>query len=203
MKLSEIADVVVRIETGRSPKTLERQASGDEPGILKVSAVSWGRFDPTAAKAVSSQVELNSYHTVRCGDFLISRANTLDLVGAVAIAEANYSNRYLSDKILRLVLNTDEIEPEYLLYAMRIDRSRRHLQRSASGTSDSMRNISQAAILKTQIALPALAEQRRIAASIRQRLVACEQVKQALTQQMADVGLLPQRILAAAFDVAD
>jgi type I restriction enzyme S subunit len=203
MKLSEVGDVVLRIETGRSPQTLERPASDNEPGILKVSAVSWGRFDPTAAKAVAGHVELLEAHTVRCGDLLISRANTLELVGAVAIAEASYSNRFLSDKILRLVLNLEIVDSAYLLYAMRSDQSRRHLQRSASGTSDSMRNVSQSAILKTPIPLPSLADQRRIAGSIRKKLDACEQVRRALAVQMTEVGALPQRILAAAFGEAD
>jgi hypothetical protein len=35
-----LGDVVRSIETGRSPKTLERVATPEEPGILKVSAVS-------------------------------------------------------------------------------------------------------------------------------------------------------------------
>ena len=203
MKLTEVGDVVVRVETGRSPKTLERPATHDEPGVLKVSAVSWGRFDPMAAKAVSADVFLESAHSVRCGDFLISRANTLDLVGAVAIADANYSNRYLSDKILRLILLTAAVEPSYLLHAMRSERARRHLRRNASGTSDSMRNISQSVILRTLIPLPDIAEQRRIATSIDERLAECHRIKQALSKQMADVDVLRQRILAAAFGEAD
>ncbi len=199
MKLHTVGDVVLRIEAGKSPKTLERPPGADEPGVLKVSAVSWGRFDPDAAKAVSDTTVLNLAHSVKSGDVLISRANTLDLVGAVAMAEASYSNRYLSDKILRLVLNLDAVVPEFLLYAMRSERARRHLRRNASGASDSMRNIGQPAILRTPIPLPSLAEQRLIAASIRTQLELTESIRQGLAQQLADVDRLPRRILANAF----
>lgn len=144
MRTQPLGDVVIRIEAGASPKTLERPAESNERGVLKVSAVSWGQFDPSAAKAVDGTVELRAAHSIRCGDLLISRANTLDLVGAVAMSNANYSNRYLSDKTLRLVLDPARADPEYVLYAMRTSRARQHIRRNASGASDSMRNVGQA-----------------------------------------------------------
>lgn len=197
--MNTVGDVVVRVEAGRSPKTLERLAAPDEPGVLKVSAVSWGYFDPTAAKAVSADTDLHPLHAVRCGDFLISRANTIELVGAVAIAEATHSNRYLSDKILRLILDRSVINAEYLLYAMRTQRARQHIQRNASGASDSMRNIGQAAILSTPIPVPSLDRQVELARSVRAQFELAKEVVRGLRDQLTDAERLPQRILAAAF----
>lgn len=197
--MKKVGDVVLGIEAGRSPKTLERIASPSEPGVLKVSAVSWGHFDPTAAKAVSADTDLLPHHSVRCGDFLISRANTIELVGAVAIAEATHSNRYLSDKILRLVLDRESVHPEYLLYAMRTQRARQHIERNASGASHSMRNIGQAAILSTPIPIPTLERQVELARGIRAQFELAYNIVRGLKDQLADAERLPQRILAAAF----
>jgi len=155
-----LGDVVRLIETGRSPKTLEREAAPNEPGVLKVSAVSWGRFDPAAAKAMPESFAAPESHRVRHGDFIVSRANTIELTGAVAISEQNYPNRYLSDKLLRLVLDDSRVIPEFLMYAMRGPRARRHIERFASGTSDSMRNIAQDALLRTPLTLPPIGAQQ-------------------------------------------
>jgi type I restriction enzyme S subunit len=197
--MKTVGDVVLGIEAGRSPKTLERTAAPHERGVLKVSAVSWGYFDHTAAKAVSAEVDLYAQHSVQSGDFLISRANTIELVGAVAIAEATHTNRFLSDKILRLVLDRKAVDPEYLLYAMRTQRARQHIQRNASGASDSMRNIGQSAILSTPIPLPAMDKQVETARAIRAQFKLANDVVCGLRQQLVDAERLPQRILAAAF----
>jgi type I restriction enzyme, S subunit len=86
------------------------------------------------------------------------------LVGAVAIAKEDHPNLILSDKTLRLNLKLDLKDPVYLMYWLRTKDARQHLESHATGTSGSMRNISQENIRSTPIPLPSIAEQRRIAA---------------------------------------
>jgi restriction endonuclease S subunit len=194
-----LGDVVRQIEAGRSPKTLERDAAPDEPGVLKVSAVSWGSFNPAAAKAMPATFTVPESHKVRRGDFIVSRANTAELTGAVAIADADYLNRFLSDKLLRLVLDNDRVVPEYLLFALRAPSARAHIERSASGTSDSMRNIAQDALLKTPIVLPDLEVQRRLAARLRDAAAAASHALSALLRQAVDTSRLTLALLRSHF----
>lgn len=196
---ARLADIVLGIETGRSPKTLERTATPDEPGILKVSAVSWGHFDPQAAKAMPQDFVGMPAHQVRCGDFIVSRANTPALTGAVAIAQANHPNRYLSDKLLRLVLNEKKVHPQYLLHALRAPLARKHIESSASGTSDSMRNIAQDALLQTPVPLPTVAEQIEITSRLDAAFSAIGEAKRAGDDQDDAAGKLTAAFMREVF----
>jgi type I restriction enzyme S subunit len=196
---TKLADVVLGIETGRSPKTLERTALPSEPGILKVSAVSWGQFNAQAAKAMPEDFVGTPAHQVRRGDFIVSRANTPALTGAVAIAQVDHPNRYLSDKLLRLVLDRDKVHPPYLLHALRAPLARKHIESNASGTSDSMRNIAQDALLQTPVPLPGLAQQIRITSRLDEAFASIGCAKQAADDQDDAAGRLATAFLRTAF----
>jgi type I restriction enzyme, S subunit len=159
-----LGEVVARIEAGRSPKTLERPAQPGECGVLKVSAVTLGEFRPAENKAFLADHKPADCSSVRKGDLLFSRANTTELVGAVATPDRDYPNLYLSDKTLRIVPAGGEIEPRYLVHLLRAGVSREYLESVATGTSGSMRNVSQQKLLAMRVPVPPLPEQRRIAA---------------------------------------
>jgi type I restriction enzyme S subunit len=190
-----LGDLLLGIESGKSIQTKERLATVHELGVLKVSAVSWGEFRPSEAKAVDSDYKPQEHHAVYAGDVLISRANTVELVGAVVRADRDYPNRLLSDKTLRLVLDEKRCDPNYVVQALRLPNSRAYIEANATGTSDSMRNISQDTIRAVPIPLPSLSEQRRIAASIRARLAPIDVARQGLKRQLGDLGALPSSIV--------
>lgn len=159
-----LGNVLLRIESGKSIAAESRPAVGAEYGVLKVSAVTWGKFRPEENKAFFSGHVPDSTITLRAGDLLISRANTTELVGAVAIVEHDYPCLALSDKTLRLIPRPDRGDARYLMYALRRKSVREYFEGRATGTSGSMRNISQGTILGARIPLPPLPEQKRIAA---------------------------------------
>jgi type I restriction enzyme S subunit len=101
---TSLDELLLGIEAGESPKAEGRPAGPHEQGVLKVSAVSWGRFNPQENKALPAGYPLDSALTVRAGDLLLSRANTVELVGAVVLVEKDHPNLMLSDKTLRLAL---------------------------------------------------------------------------------------------------
>jgi type I restriction enzyme S subunit len=72
---------------------------------------------------------------------LITRANTYDLVGAVVLVACDYSNLMLPDKILRLRLNRNFVDPRFLVHALRSQAVREHFETEATGTSDSIIDI--------------------------------------------------------------
>ena len=160
---STLGDVLLDIQAGKSFQTAEVLARPDELGVLKVSAVTWSNFQPDEAKALNGEYMPNANHRVRKGDLLISRANTKEFVGAVVLVDRDYPFRLLSDKTLRLVIDESRASKEYLLFALRAPKARKHIEHYATGTSDSMRNIAQGVITSVPIELPSLHDQRRIA----------------------------------------
>ena len=191
----ELGEVLRAIQAGKSFQTAEVLARPEELGVLKVSAVTWSDFRPTEAKALVGPYEPEESHTVKAGDFLISRANTKELVGAVVLVERDHPLRLLSDKTLRLVMDETRVLKEYLLFALRSPTAREHIEHFATGTSDSMRNISQGVIESIPIPLPDLNSQRRIAFELKAELAEIEVARQAAEMQFAEIASLANSII--------
>lgn len=194
-----LGQVLNGFQTGKSFQTAEVLARPDELGVLKVSAVSWTQFQADQAKALKGEYTPAESHRIKQGDLLISRANTRELVGAVVLVERDHPMRLLSDKTLRLMVNENSADKDYLLFALRTELAREHIELYATGSSDSMRNISQDVIASTPILLPSLDEQRRIAAHLKAQLAEAEAIAQAASAQLVEIERLPQKLLAQAF----
>jgi type I restriction enzyme S subunit len=156
-----LRDIVRRIEAGKSVRAEGRSATPEEWGVIKVSAMSWGKFLENENKAITDPALVNPRYEIKPGDVLISRANTVELVGASVHVERTRPRLLLSDKSLRLVPR-DGIDKAWLNLSLRSPQSRAQFARDATGTSDSMRNLSQAKILATTVTVPPLDEQLEV-----------------------------------------
>ncbi len=192
--------ILNEIQTGKSFLTAEVLARPDELGVLKVSAVSWAQFRADQAKALKGEYAPAENHRVKQDDLLISRANTRELVGAVVLVERDYPMRLLSDKTLRLVVDESRANKDYLLLALRTELAREHIELYATGTSDSMRNISQDVIASIPILLPPLDDQRHIVARLKSQLDETDNMAQSVTAQLAEIERLPQHLLSQTFN---
>jgi len=160
-----LGDVLLDIQAGKSPSALKRPKQENEWGVLKVSACSWGRFLPYENKALPADIDPVIDCEVHVGDFLISRANTQELVARSVVVERTPPRLMLSDKTLRVRPATGP-SVRYLNLANLSVASREHYEAEATGTSASMRNVGQGAIWNAPVALPPLAEQHRIVARV-------------------------------------
>jgi type I restriction enzyme S subunit len=131
--------------------------------ILKVSAVTWNDYDPDESKPVPRDYEAPSHHYVRAGDLLFSRANTTELVGAVAYVFNTPPNRLLPDKIWRFVFGGKAVEPLYVWQLFLQKSIRDEIGRRATGTSGSMKNISMERVLDIEVPLPPIHLQQQFA----------------------------------------
>jgi len=162
-EVTRLGDVLASIDAGVSPQALARPAQQNELGVLKVSAVTWNEFRPFENKALTEDFDATDCPRVQRGDLLLSRANTVELIAAPVIADNDYPNLLLSDKTLRLVPKSNIGYAPYLLRVLRTKAARQYSESHATGTSGSMRNVSQETIRGCPIMLPPLPEQRRIA----------------------------------------
>ncbi len=124
--------------------------------------MTWGQFDEGENKAVPEGREVNPAYEIQAGDILVSRANTRSYVGAPVLVGNTRPRLLLSDKSLRLVPG-ESINKRWLVHFLSSPAARDFVSETATGTKDSMRNISQQALLKMPMAVPPLAEQLRIA----------------------------------------
>lgn len=106
-----LAELLFGIEAGKSFKCDERPPQTGEVGVVKVSAVSWGEYQEQESKTCLDVARVNPALFIRSGDFLFSRANTQELVGACVIARQSKLNVMLSDKILRFRFADGAMKP--------------------------------------------------------------------------------------------
>ncbi|MCR6687385.1 hypothetical protein [Pseudoxanthomonas sp.] len=145
------------IEAGKSFKCEERPPKDHEVGVAKVSAVSWGEYDEEESKTCHEKDLVNPDLFVTDGDFLFSRANTIELVGACVIAKRVTKRVMLSDKILRLVLIDADVS-NWLLALLRSPFGRTQIRQLSSGNQESMRNIGQERLRQIAVPLPPSSE---------------------------------------------
>jgi type I restriction enzyme S subunit len=168
-----LGDIVDSSEAGWSPQCENRPCSGGEWGVLKVSAVSWGKFDPNENKALPSHLEARSRWSVKNGYFLISRANTAELVARSVVVVQDHPRLLMSDKIIRVNFKKNA-DPNYFNLVNNSPFSREYYARVAGGTSSSMKNVSRQQILALPVAIPPLVEQHRIVAKVEQLMALCD-----------------------------
>jgi type I restriction enzyme S subunit len=161
--MEPLGDVLLSIQAGISPDVQDIRATPGEWAVLKVSAVQAEGLKSSENKAVSDPSLFNPNIEVQHEDLLITRANTDDLIGIACIARNPPSRLMLCDKTLRLIVNPDKAIPDYVCHALAWETVRNDIRTKASGTSGSMKNISQESIRTLKIPLPGLDVQLRIA----------------------------------------
>jgi type I restriction enzyme S subunit len=194
------SDLISHSDAGVSPKTEGFPKSGNAWGVLKVSAVSWDKFNPDENKQLLPGATFPESAQVHIGDFLISRANTSELLAKCVIVEDQPKNIILSDKIVRLHI-TEYCEKKFLCFVNNHSSyARRYYASKGSGTSYSMKNVSRPIIYALPIPLPPLAEQHRIVTRVDELMALCDQLEAQLTTTEADSRRLLEAVLHEALN---
>jgi type I restriction enzyme S subunit len=178
---------LVKIEQGWSPQCDSAPAGEGEWGVLKAGAVNGSEFDPRENKRLPEDETPLRALEIKTGDFLISRANTRELVGSAALVGQVQPQLLLCDKLYRLTFRNDEIS-EFVLRFMRSKPGHYEFERDASGSSASMQNIGQQSVLNLWIALPPPPEQSAINAYLDHETAKLDALN-------AKIGLAVERLL--------
>jgi type I restriction enzyme, S subunit len=156
-----VGDLVERFETGKSVAAGPDNVAGGFR-VLKVSAVTSRRYRARESKPVPLAYIPPPSHFVGEGDLLFSRANTTELVGACAYVHQTPPNHLLSDKLWRFVWNEPRlVEPLYIWRVLQNRKVRKEIGDIATGSSGSMKNISQAKFRRLELPVPPLEIQAR------------------------------------------
>ncbi len=194
----ELGEIVTKIVAGKNMRCRERPPRPHEKGVVKVSAVTWGKFDPLETKTLPDDFSPNPKTQIHPSDFLFSRANTRELVGACVIVAEVSDNIFLSDKILRLEM-PEELKP-WVMWYLRSPSGRNQLEARAHGSQQSMLNIPQKSLLSCRIPMPPLPVRERAISIIEKMLdlrAATEAACYAANARLAD---LEQAIMRLAFE---
>lgn len=138
-----VKDLIESLESGVSVNGSDDTPAVDEPAVLKVSAVTYGVFDPQASKPIRNPHELKRAKcNPRAGEIIISRSNSPEMVGASAYISNNYPNRFLADKLWQTIQKKEvTTDMRWLAFFLASPWARYRLTNLATGTSNSMKNM--------------------------------------------------------------
>lgn len=136
---------------------------------------------------------------IRKGDFLISRANTVELVGACVIAEQVSKQVMLSDKTLRIQFKDPSLKP-WVLQFLRSRAGRQQIEALCTGNQESMRNISQRSLRMIELPLAPPEERLEILAFVDQQLSRADATTSTLQVIQAKLKQARASILKAAVE---
>ena len=156
----KLGELLSEIKTGWSPNAEEFPASDGNWGILKLSAVTFGRYNPLENKSLPHSEEPRPDLEVKSGDVLISRKNTRELVGATVFVWETPPKLMIPDLIFRLALKAAApVGPHYLWALLSHPEFRPRVRQLAAGAAGSMPNIPKNRLEKLRIPIPPLALQ--------------------------------------------
>jgi len=188
---------IFNIEAGKSFKCDERPPLEGETGIVKVSAVTWGEFHSEESKTITDRKKINPNYRIKEGDFLFSRANTIELIGACVIVKNVDKDLLLSDKIHRFII-PDEWK-EWVRLCLRTRHGRNEIESLATGNQDSMRNISQGNVKSIRVPLLSIVELKLLISRFNQKIDAIQRLESEIEIQLIKANKNKQSILASAF----
>jgi type I restriction enzyme S subunit len=154
--------VVTSISSGVSVNATDQPVIGSEPGVLKTSAAIGGRFLPSENKAVWESEYERLACPVKAESIIVSRMNTPALVAESGYVDIDYPNLFLPDRLWQVELDKSRAVPRFIAQVLSSHVVRSSLSEMATGTSASMKNLSQEDLLNFLIPLPPLAEQHEI-----------------------------------------
>ena len=157
-----VSSFVEELHGGRSVNPAGADEAAGRFRVLKISAVTWGEFNPEESKPVPAMYEPPESHFVRAGDLLFSRANTTELVAATSYVFDTPPNLLLPDKLWRFVWKQPQVvEPLFVWWLFQAPSVRRELGQRATGTGGSMKNISKPKVMSLEVPLPPLPLQKK------------------------------------------
>lgn len=161
---TRLSSLIHSMDAGVSVNSEDRKAEVGECGILKTSAVINGRFISDENKVIlTSEIERAKVSPI-CDRIIMSRMNTPSLVGASGYVYETRIDLFLPDRLWQLSPKDNcLVSMKWLSFVLASPRYRSKLSSIATGTSDTMKNITKEDVMSLAILLSPLPEQKAIA----------------------------------------
>ena len=177
---------------GFSPKAVDYETPVRS---LTLTATTSGRFNGKYSKFIIAEIPKDSDLWLSDGDILVQRGNTLEYVGVAAVYRGEPNLFVYPDLMMKLRVSS-ALDVGFIHLAMSEGAARDFLRARASGTSGSMPKINQTTLKSLPIAIPPLAEQRRIIAKVDELLALVDALENQLATARTTGATLVEAVVA-------
>jgi len=158
-----LGNAIDSLESGVSVNSFDFPVeNANEKGILKTSCISKGTFNPNENKTIIPEDVNRARLNPKANSILISRMNTPQLVGESGFVKKDYPYLFVPDRIWMALVNK-AFSTKFISMVISSPKFMGVISNIATGTSNSMKNISKPAFLGLEMFHPSLPEQQKIA----------------------------------------
>lgn len=167
--------------------------------VLTLSAITGFIFKKYCVKYTSAPINENAHYWVNEGDLLITRSNTPELVGHVAICETLDSKTIYPDLMMKINPKKEIINTKFLYYQLRTPKLREIITTSAHGANPTMKKINKQDVQNFEISYPSLKTQKQIVQKLDQLQAETKKLEAVYQTKIEDLEELKKSILQKAF----
>lgn len=190
-----LKECLTSIESGKSFVCSNESRCGKWPAILKLSAVTYGKYIPNENKALLDASQFVESMEIHKGDLLFTRKNTPELVGMAAFVYDSPEKLMMPDLIFRLNTN-EKCSKIFLLNLINHRCFRNFIQNLATGSAKSMSNISKERLSNLKIYLPPIEYQNQFSAFA----VQIEKIKTTINSSLEKLETLKKALMQEYFE---
>jgi type I restriction enzyme S subunit len=195
-RLGEI--LINQPQNGWSPPAKNQSDSGIP--VLTLSAVTGFVFNPLSVKYTSALSKPDARYWVNNGDLLITRSNTPELVGHVAICSNINEPTIYPDLIMKINPKEKIITTEFLFYQLKSPKLREIIKEAAHGANPTMKKINKTDVQNFKICYPLLFEQEKIIQKLDLLSAETKRLEAIYQQKIECLEELKKSILQKAFN---
>ena len=126
----------------------------------------------------------------------------MDYVGTVCLCDETITGYIYPDLMMKANVS-NEVDLHYIVYYLKSPFARQYFKDCATGTSNSMKKITQSVVSEIPVALPPINEQKQIVKKINELLALNQKMKQELLQAKKYASQLMESVLQEAFSVQE
>lgn len=168
--------------------------------VLSLGAVTGFTYRASEFKRTSEPTMPDAHYWLHKGDLLMTRSNTERLVGHAAIYDGEPYPCIYPDLMMRIPVDGMRADTRFVYYWLRTPTVRAIIERAGSGTSSTMKKITQADVMSLPFPISIdVAEQRRVVASLDNIVRAVDALRLAQQSVTDDLKALFPSLLDRAF----
>lgn len=194
-KFCEILKIQPR--NGWSPPAKHHSDTGVP--VLTLSSVTGFQFNQNKIKFTNASTKKDAHYWLNNGEFLITRSNTHELVGHVAICENLSEPTICCDLIIKMTIDSSQAYTRFIYWYFRTHKIRRLITSSAQGANPTMKKINKKIVQNLPVTLPKLSQQKNIAEKIDNFYLKTQRLEVIYQRKLEALQELKQSILHKAF----
>lgn len=184
---------------GYSPSKVDQKTN---TRVLTLTATTSGILDLHHYKYIEDTISESSFLWIKQGDLLIQRSNSLDYVGTVCLCDIEV-NGYIYPDLMMKANVSNKADSHFIEYYLKSPFARQYFKDCATGTSNSMKKITQGVVSKVPVALPPINEQKHIVTRVNELLALSQKMEEELLEAKKIASQLMEALLQEAFSVRE